>query len=355
MFRLDGEMKSHLFIERTIPERVVWDGEKMSKDKAKEISGVDTVYYLDDFDTAMQSFLTNVSSMFLEIGGSGLNEPLSKALLLANKVRERYPNISFESIKNRVSSLRMKKDDFEVENLRKAIELTGKGINKALSCKWQGLHEYELEAIIYHEMHREGVRNWGFKPIIAAGKNAATLHYCQNDKLVGKNELVLIDIGALYNNYSADITRTYPSGKKFQARQKAVYQEVLEVQKSVISVIEPGITLKDLNQKTCEMLTEAMLRLKLIKDKSEFRKFYMHSVSHYLGMEAHDINSGNTILECGNVITVEPGLYIPEEGIGVRIEDDVLVTERGYEVLSASIPKEIDEIEEIRASALGGK
>jgi Xaa-Pro aminopeptidase len=217
------------------------------------------------------------------------------------------------------------------------------------------MFEYQVEALIYNEMLMNGVRNWGFKPIVAGGKNAVTLHYGENNQKLQANKLLLLDVGALYNNYSADISRTFPIAKSFTKRQKEVYEEVLQVQKTIINTVEPGITLKDLNQKTVELLTEALFRLKLIKDKSEVRNYYMHGVSHFLGMDTHDVFWGDTILEPGNIITVEPGLYIEKEEIGIRIEDDILVTESGGENLSIGIPKEVEELEEIRRKALEKK
>lgn len=352
--KVQDKLHTNLFIERTIPERIVWDGEKMSREEAKQISGIEKIHYLDRLEPGLSDFLANstinqISKIYLENGSLSINDPLTKPLQYAQRIRERYPAIKFDSLSKLLNPMRMVKDKWEIDQIQKAVNITGEGLLSILKSKIAGKYEYQIEALLHYVFVDNNVRTWGFKPIVASGKNAATLHYCQNNCKISGKDLLLLDVGALYNNYCADITRTFPAGKKFNQRQKAVYNEVLQVQKEIIKLVKPGITLKMLNEKTVELITEALFRLKLIKEKGEFRKYYMHSVSHYLGMEAHDVYTFGAGLEKGNVITVEPGIYIPEEGIGVRIEDDVLVTGKGFKVLSADIPKEIDEIESIRS------
>ncbi|HQB98035.1 MAG TPA: M24 family metallopeptidase, partial [Candidatus Cloacimonadota bacterium] len=239
------------------------------------------------------------------------------------------------------------KSEWEIMQLQKAIDVTGKGILDIWENAQAGMMEYELEAMLFYRIQRSGLKHWGFAPIIASGINAATLHYEKNDCQIGTNDLVLMDVGASYMNYSADISRTFPISGVFSERQKDVYSAVLRVQKEIISMIHPGVSLMDLQKRTRELIAQELIELKLITEASEVGKYYMHGVSHFLGMDTHDVGGRTAILEPGNVITVEPGIYIPEERIGVRIEDDVLVTEEGYCVLSQNIPKEISEIEEI--------
>jgi len=212
--------------------------------------------------------------------------------------------------------------------------------------------EYELEAIMFYRMQSMGIKHWGFAPIIGTGINAATLHYEKNECQIENGDVILMDVGASYLNYSADITRCFPINGSFTDRQKEVYEVVLDVQKRVIEMIKPGIELLELNQVARDLLAKGAIELGLIDREEDIYKYYMHSISHFLGMDTHDVGSRNAILETGNVITVEPGLYIPEEKLGIRIEDDVLVTENGYCVLSQNIPKEISEIEEIRLQAM---
>ena len=244
--------------------------------------------------------------------------------------------------------LRAYKDEWEISQMVRAIEITGKGIRRIYKNAEVGMHEYELEAMYLYEVYKNGLKHIGFKSIVAAGKNATTLHYEKNRAKIQKGDLVLLDIGALCNNYSADISRTFPIEQKFSQRQKDVYSGVLSVQKAIIDMVKPNVKISDLQNRTKELLRDVLYDLKLIKNDEELSKYYMHGVSHHLGMDTHDIMPRDSILEAGNVITVEPGLYIPEESIGVRIEDDILVTENGHKNLSAMIPKEIDELEEFR-------
>ena len=274
-----------------------------------------------------------------------MNSPLNKEQSFVRQIRDRFPKILFDDLSKIILPLRTVKEKWEIKQIQKAIDITGKGIKQIYKKARAGMMEFELEAIFNYEITKTGLRHLGFKSIIAAGKNAATLHYESNNSKIGKNDLVLLDVGASYNNYSADISRTFPVSGKFTDRQKAVYEEVWNVQKAIIKMIKPGIGLKELNKKTVELISKALIKLKLIKDKKNYKKYYMHSISHHLGMDTHDIGKRDSILKAGNVITVEPGIYIPEESIGVRIEDDILVTKDGYKNLSENIPKEIEEIE----------
>ncbi len=341
-----------LFIERGIPEREVWDGKKMTKDEAQEISGINGVLYLDEFDATLSMWCPMLNKLYANIGYVALDQPLNYALYKLEPIRSRYPQIQLADITPLITPLRKVKDAWEIEQLQKAIDVTGEGILDIFKQARAQMYEYELEAMLFYRMQRSGLHHWGFAPIIASGINAATLHYGQNNCQIEQGQIVLMDVGAACNNYSADITRCFPVSGRFSDRQRQIYQLVLDVQKEIIEMIEPGVTLMDLQIKTRELLAESALAIGLIKDLDEITKYYMHGVSHFLGMDTHDVGGRNAVLEVGNVITVEPGIYIPEENLGVRIEDDVLVTEEGHCVLSANIPKEISEIEEIRCAAL---
>jgi Xaa-Pro aminopeptidase len=250
--------------------------------------------------------------------------------------------------------MRAIKSDWEVMQLQKAIDITGKGILDILENARSGMMEYELEAMLFYRMQRSGVQRWGFDPIIAAGINAATLHYEKNECQISSGDLVLLDVGASYNNYSADISRTFPISGTFTERQRELYSLVLEVQKEIIAMIKPGIQIATLHKASRELLAEGLIKIGLIQTPDEVSKYYMHGIGHFLGMDTHDINplGHSVVLEPGHILTVEPGIYIPEEKLGIRIEDDVLVTAEGHCVLSQNIPKEIAELEEIRREAL---
>jgi Xaa-Pro aminopeptidase len=320
----------------------------MYPDEAKEISGITSVLFFDEFRNGIMTTLIASKKVYINTGFPKLDRPLSKPAYFASRVKERVMHLEFAEANQIMTPMRQFKDEQEIEYLTKAIEVTGYGLESILKKAKSGMFEYELEAMLYYELRRRGLTQFGFAPIIAGGKNATTLHYKENNTKIAKNDLVLCDVGALYNNYSADITRTFPIEKKFNKRQKDVYSAVLKVQKDIIKKIKPGVSMVDLNNDAKKMIGEACKSLKLIKDPLDFVKYYMHSIGHHLGMDTHDLGPRDSVLKEGMVITIEPGIYIPDESLGVRIEDDILVTKKGHKVLSAMIPKEIEELEEIR-------
>lgn len=346
-----GKFNDMLFIERSDPERVVWEGAKLNAEEAAQISGIQRVKYLDEFYGTLSAMAPMMKTVYANLGFAPLDKPMTYPMFRLEPLRNRHPQIAVKQLNDLVAPLRKVKDEWEVQQLQKAIDITGKGLMDVMETAQSSMMEFELEAILFYRMQRSGVKNWGFAPIVAAGVNAATLHYEKNECRVGAGDLVLMDVGASYNNYSADVTRCFPAGATFSERQKQIYSIVLDVQKRVIEMIKPGVRMSELNQSARDGLAAGMVEIGLIGDPSEVGKYYMHSVSHFLGMDTHDLGGREAELVPGNVITVEPGIYIPEEKLGVRIEDDVLVTESGYCVLSQNIPKEISEIEEIRKAA----
>ncbi len=342
----------YLFIQRNDPEKEVWDGRKMSAAEAKELSGIEHVAYLDEFTSVLSMYCPVISKIWANIGSQSMDRPLTMQLYRLSPIRERFPNIVIESVTSLITPLRKIKSEWELMQLQRAIDITGKAIIDVLEGATSSMMEYELEAMMFYRMQRMGVKQWGFSPIVGSGLNAATLHYKTNECRIESGEVVLMDVGASYMNYSADITRCFPISGSFSDRQKQIYGIVLDVQKQVIEMIKPGVELGDLNRSARDLLAKGMLEIGLIDDVEDVTKYYMHSVSHFLGMDTHDVGGRSAILEAGNVITVEPGIYIPEEKLGIRIEDDVLVTPTGYCVLSQNIPKEIEELEEIRKAAL---
>lgn len=350
--KFGGKFNEILFIERSDPERVVWEGAKLNAEQATEISGIKRVKYLDEFYPVVAGMCPMMKVIYANLGFAALNKPPTIPMFMLEPIRARHPQIQIRQINDLIAPLRKVKDAWELAQLQKAIDITGKGIIDVMEQASSMMFEYELESILYYRMQRSGVKNWGFAPIIAGGLNAATLHYEKNNCQIESGQLVLMDVGASYNNYSADITRCFPIGDKFSERQRQIYSIVLDTQKRIIDMIKPGVEMSTLNFKTRELLADALLDIGLIDNEDDVLNYYMHSVGHFLGMDTHDLGGRDAVLEVGNVITVEPGLYLPEEKLGVRIEDDVLVTEEGHCVLSQNIPKEIDEIEEIRRQAL---
>ena len=337
-----------LFIERSDPERIVWEGEKLDAKEATRISGIKQVRYLDEFYPTLSGMCPLMQVIHANLGFAGLNQPPTLAMHMLQPIRDRQPQIQIKQLNDLITPLRKIKDNWEVKQLQKAIDITGQGIEDIVSSATAGMMEYELEATLFYRMQMNGLQAWGFAPIIAAGINAATLHYEKNNCRIGENELVLMDVGADCNGYSADVTRCFPIGKRFTARQKQIYSLVLGVQKKVIAAVKPGVKLSELNDITKKGLAKGLIALNLIDSEDQVGRYYMHSVSHFLGLDTHDLGGREAVLEEGNVITVEPGLYLPEENLGVRIEDDVLVTKTGHKVLSAKIPKEIKDIEKLR-------
>lgn len=337
----------YLFIQRGIPEREVWEGKVMTREEASEISGIASVIYLDEFTQNLGMFAPMMSVIYSNLGVQNLERPLNYAMHRLLPLRERFPQIAIRDITAVITPLRKIKDAWEIEQLQKAIDVTGQGIRDIWDNSYVGINEYELEAMLFYRIQRSGLKHWGFAPIIAAGVNAATLHYGKNECEIKDGDLVLLDVGADHLNYSADVTRCFPINGKFSPRQAEVYNAVLSVNKAIIEMVRPGVQLSFLQVKSRELLAEKMIELGLIKHPAEVVKYYMHGIGHFLGMDTHDVGGREATLEVGNVITVEPGIYIPEENLGVRIEDDILVTESGYKNLSIAIPKEISEIEAI--------
>ena len=347
IFVISKQKKSviELFIERGIPEMEVWEGKKMTKEEASAASGIEKISFLDEFERKIGFHIAPSIKVYANLGYNNIDKPLNKSQNFINKAKQHFPHIITMDMTKLMTTLRSVKTKWEIEQMQKAIDVTGEGINNIIKKSKIGMMEYELDAILKYEINRSGLKHIGFRSIIAAGGNAATLHYEQNNSKIGKDEMVLLDVGAACNGYSADISRTFPVSGKFTKRQKEVYSEVLKINKKIIKMVKPGIGMKELNEKTVELIQKALIKLKLIKNKNDYRKYYMHSVGHHLGMDTHDLGARDSVLKIGNVITIEPGIYIPEEKIGVRIEDDILVTKAGYKNLSKNIPKEISELE----------
>lgn len=343
-----------LFIEEPSEYATKWLGAKMTKEEASLVSGIaiENIHYQKDFEAFLSSRILMDSryalsgiptNIYLDLFRQTMVKPSS--LITFRRVLEIYPELKVLDANTILDELRRVKSPAEIEEIKKAIDYTNAGIKALLSNVEPGKNEREQEALFEFAIKLAGSEGLSFGTICASGKNATVLHYENNNCVIEDNTLVLNDLGALSNEYAADITRTYPANGKFTERQKQFYQLVLDVNKKIISMIKPGIYLSDLNAKANEMLTEGMMKLGKIKEKSEISRYYYHSIGHYLGLDVHDVGTYKKKLEPGVVITVEPGIYVSEEGIGIRIEDDVLVTKDGHLNLSKDIIKEIKDIE----------
>ncbi|MBY0084069.1 aminopeptidase P N-terminal domain-containing protein [Brevibacillus brevis] len=343
-----GIVNETLFLQRPNELEAKWTGAVLSDQEAKEQSGIEHFDYLDEWLESFGVFVRRCegkSSLYLDLNRYQWSDELTPADNFAEDAQKKYRTLQIHDAGPWLKELRMLKSSAEIEEIRRAITITDEAIRRMWSYARPGIMEYELEAHYDFTLKSHGVRELPYLPIIASGVNATILHYEANNQRAVDGDLVLLDLGAASNYYAADISRTFPVNGRFTERQKAIYQLVLEAEIKTIEAVKPGVTLSELNDVTKQVLTDGLLRLGLIQDSSELSKYYYHSVSHHLGLDTHDFSDYNVGLQPGMVITIEPGLYIEEEAIGIRIEDNVLVTAEGCEILSSQIPKEIEEVE----------
>lgn len=349
MSKINGVKSSKLYIKDINLELEKWNGKTIRKEEAIEVSAVDEVKFKSQFDADIHGMITMKEeiNLYLDLERIGLNGNEKISHKFANEIVIKYPQVRVNNIYSKIGELRLRKSDEEVEKIKKAIEITKSGIERLMTEARIGMKEYELEAYFDFNCKLRGATDLAFTTIAAAGKNATTLHYIDNNAELKDNDLILFDLGAEYNCYNADISRTFPVNGKFTVRQKEVYNSVLKVNEEIIKSIKPGMRYKDINEKATDLIADECIKLGLIEDKKDVKKYYYHSIGHSLGMDTHDIETPNRDItfEPGVVFTVEPGIYIEEEGIGIRIEDDILVTEDGAINLSSDIIKTVDEIE----------
>ena len=355
------ELREVLFLKETNDLIAVWEGAKYSKEEAFEISGIQTVFWLTDFDRVFHEMVVNSERIYMN-GNEHLRAHVDTELRhdRMNKwIKETYPAHEFERSQPLLHRVRGTKSEKEIEVLRMAAAVTKKGYERVLKFLKPGVWEYELEAEFMHEFLVNRSRGFAYTPIIAAGGNANVLHYIENNEQCNDGDLVLFDVGAEYGNYTCDVTRCFPVNGKFTARQKEIYNAVLRVHDGAISMLRPGIMLDVFHQQVGDLMTQELLALGLISAKDvenqdpswpAYKKYFMHGTSHYLGLDVHDYGLWTVPVEEGMVFTVEPGIYLPKEGIGIRIEDDIVITADGHENLTRSIPKTVNEIEAFMAS-----
>lgn len=357
----DAAEESHkeiLFLKKTSPQIALWEGEKLTKEKAREISGISTIYWLDDFEQIFHGLMVNCTQLFLNS-----NEHLRKATAVESRDRRfldwcknRYPLHSYRRLQPILHHLRAIKSEIEIKLIAEACQITEKAFRRLLAFVRPGVQEYEIEAEIVHEFLINRSRRPAYDPIIASGKNACVLHYIENNATCQEGELLLLDFGAEYANYAADLSRTIPVNGRFSDRQKQLYQAVLNVQKEAIRMLRPGTLMKDYVREVGKIMENELIEVGLL-DRTDvkkqnpqqplYKKYFMHGISHHLGLDVHDYGSFLRPFAPGMVFTVEPGIYLPEEGIGIRIENNLLITQDAPLDLMANIPREIAEIEEI--------
>ncbi|WP_139903505.1 aminopeptidase P family protein [Clostridium thermarum] len=345
--KVKGVTEEKLFIHKADPVMEKWVGKAISEEEAREKSGIQSIAYREEFEALIHRmiFTGSVENIYLDLERESWEEESSSTERFALDLKKKYPYSSIKNVYQIIAEQRMIKSQEEVEEIRKAIAITWEGIQSAMKNARPGMMEYAVEAYFDFELKTRGVKDFAFKTIAASGKNATVLHYSENNCKIGEQDLLLMDLGAQLNYYSADITRTFPVSGKFTERQKEIYNIVLKAQLETIKAIKPGIPFKEINLITRRVLLEELSKIGLAHSDEELSKYYYHGVSHHLGLDTHDVGSREVELKPGMVLTVEPGLYIEEEAIGIRIEDDVVVTEDGCEVLSNYIIKTADEIE----------
>ena len=348
MYRLDGTSGEHLFIPPYDEKMARWVGGRMLKEEAAAVSEIKKVEDVGDLDSFVASLLNRNRrnpdfTMFFDFWHYEFDQSLSLAQRYANKLKENYPALAFKDVYPALAKMRLVKDEQELESIRKAIHITNNGILKMMKSAKPGMNEMTLEGIFSFVLAQMLCHRTAFGTIAAGGKRATILHYHDNNRVINDNELFLCDLGATSDYYCADISRTFPINGHFSDRQKEIYQLVRNAQKIVEANAKPGVKLKDLNQMVIDYYKQELPKHGLNEAVSEY---YFHSCGHHLGLDTHDIDGGlGAVLKEGNVITNEPGLYITAEGIGIRIEDDLLITADGCEVLSKEIIREAEDIE----------
>ena len=353
LIKNDGEKLSYLFVDEKNEKIEKWTGYKLTLNEAREISGVENVAVRTTFEGKMLAFFESNNSMNEKISKFYLDlEPElkigeSKSTQTYKKELEVVHKLEVYDVNEIIGSLRKIKSEAEIELLREAIETTNLGLKHALLELKAGKYEYNLRNLFEFAVAEDQDSSLGFASIVAAGENATILHYPNQKDIVKKGDLVLFDVGAAKSYYSADISRTYPESGKFSELQKKIYEIVLNCNKQTAKFMRPGITLNEANEFAKDFLASECVEKGLISSREEISKVYYHSVSHFLGLDTHDSGCKDDKLEPGNVVTCEPGLYFKELGIGVRIEDDVLITNEGSEILSDGIIKEISDIEKM--------
>lgn len=347
MTKLKDKVESILFVEEPIYDIEKWVGRKLTKSQATEMSGIDNIQYLPAFESTLNRMIytTKFENIYLDLARMAFEGERTAAMLFTDKIKANYPAIQVKNVHKYMCELRMYKSDFEISEIKKAINLTKNGLKQVMSNLRVGDYEYVPMADFRYSIMKNGADGNAFSTIAAGGENAVILHYVESDQIMNDGDLILMDLGAQYKQYASDISRTYPINGKFSDRQKTLYNIVLKAHTEVIAMMKPGVAFSALNQKASEVLAEELMAIGMIEKAGDLSQYYYHGVSHFMGLDVHDIGFRDAVLEPGMIFTVEPGLYVAEEKIGIRIEDDILITQTGHENLSKDIIRTVEEIE----------
>ncbi len=355
------EHKEVLFLRETSPTIAIWEGEKYSKESAFATSGIQSVYWLSDFDKVFKEMMSHAENVYLNTNEHlrASTEVQTREDRFVEKCRSEYPLHNYKRSAPIMHQIRAVKSEAEIAVMQTAADITTKGYERVMKYIKPGVMEFELEAEFMHEFLMNRSRGFAYTPIIGSGYNACVLHYIENNDECKDGELILFDVGAEYANYACDVTRCLPVSGRFTDRQKQVYNAVLHVKKEAEKLLVPGNNLVDYHTEVGKIMEGQLLELGLI-DQTDiknqdpnwpaYKKYFMHGTSHYIGLDVHDVGLWTTKMEAGNVFTCEPGIYIPEENLGIRLEDDLVITDNGLINLTKNIPIEIDAVEDFMNS-----
>ena len=359
---IDPKHREILFLTETNEHIAIWYGAKYSTEEATKVSGIKTVYWLKEFDKVFYDLMTEADTIYFNTNEHyrQAEELESREDRFIKKCKAQYPAHKWEKSNQILQGLRGVKEQEELDIIQHACNITEKGFRRVLPFVKPGIMEYEIEAEYMHEFLRNKSDGWAYTPIIASGYSACVLHYIENNKVCKDGDMLLMDVGAKYANYSSDMTRTIPVNGRFSDRQKAVYNAVLRVKTAATKMLAPGILWAEYQAEVGKLMQFELLGLGLL-DKADiqnenpnwpaYKKYFMHGTSHHMGLDTHDYGALKTPMKANMVFTVEPGIYIPEENMGIRIEDDVVVQKNGEPFnLMRSIPIEVDEIEDLMNS-----
>ncbi|SDX58305.1 aminopeptidase P family protein [Flavobacterium degerlachei] len=351
-----------LFLKETNDHIAVWEGEKLTKERALAVSGIKNVHWLQDFDKVLNEMMTYADTMYINTNEHyrAAVETETREARFVKKWKEKYPAHTVAKSNPILQRIRSVKESEEIDLIQQACNITEKGFRRILSFVKPNVMEYEIEAEFIHEFTRNRSKGFAYTPIIGSGNNANVLHYIENNQQCKAGDLILIDAGAEYANYSSDMTRTIPVSGKYNDRQKAVYNAVLRVKNEATKMLLPGTLWKQYHIEVGKLMTSELLGLGLL-DKADvqnenpewpaYKKYFMHGTSHHMGLDTHDYGILTEPMQANMVFTVEPGIYIPAEGFGIRLEDDVVIQETGEPFnLMRNIPIEVDEIESLMNS-----
>lgn len=350
--------KEVLFLRQTNEHIAVWEGHKYTKEQAQKVSGIKAIFWLDDMWSILTSIINYSEVIYINSNENdrSAQDVSTRDLRFLTQLKERYPLHKYERSAPIMRNLRAVKSETEVLLTQKACNITHDAFLRVLRFVKPGVKEYEIEAEIIHEFIRQGATGHAYSPIIASGKNANILHYNDNNQVCKDGDVILFDFGAEYANYNADLSRSIPVNGRFTKRQKDVYNAVLHVLKESKKLLVAGTIWNEYQEEVGTIMTEQLIQLGLL-DKFEvsrqnpamplYKKYFMHGNSHHLGLDVHDFASRYKPFEAGNILTCEPGIYIKEEGLGIRLENDILITPDGNIDLMANIPIELEEIEEL--------